>query len=193
MIIAIEGGDKAGKYTQAGLLQHALRKRNIQAITFEFPNYETRSGKTIRMYLNGEYEIPPESAYRLFEENMYADIDEVNQAIKNYDVVIMNRYYHSNMIYGRVNGLSGEWIRANPSHMPKPDMVILLDISYEESYNRQGANRDRYEKNANYFRRVVNLYRNTARREGWKVYGWALTAGEIHERILADVLKAMGK
>ena len=189
MIVVIEGGDKAGKYTQAGLLQQALKKRNIKTTVFEFPNYDTPSGKIIKQYLKGDLEMSPVSAYQLFEDNMYADIDKVKQALKDYGIVIMNRYYYSNIVYAMANGLTREWCDEHPSRMPKPDMVILLDITYEESCRRQGANRDRYEKNAEYFKKVCDIYRDEICNEGWHNYTWKNTAGETHEHILTDVLQ----
>ena len=59
MIIAIEGGDQAGKKTQSEILAQALKKRKIKTQVFSFPDYTTPIGKQIRRYLDGKTKFPP--------------------------------------------------------------------------------------------------------------------------------------
>ena len=65
MIIAIEGGDQAGKLTQSNLLEKALKKQKIKVKLFHFPDYETPIGKEIRKYLDGKRKFPPQAIHCL--------------------------------------------------------------------------------------------------------------------------------
>ena len=47
MIIAVEGGDQAGKKTQTMMLAKALRSQKIKTAVFNFPDYRTTIGKEI--------------------------------------------------------------------------------------------------------------------------------------------------
>ncbi len=44
MIVAIEGGDQAGKKTQSQMLANALKKRKLKTKVFSFPDYSTPIG-----------------------------------------------------------------------------------------------------------------------------------------------------
>jgi len=54
MIIAVEGGDQAGKKTQTMMLAKALRSQKIKTAVFNFPDYRTTIGKEINSYLHGK-------------------------------------------------------------------------------------------------------------------------------------------
>lgn len=52
----------------------------------------------------------------------------------------MNRYYHSNLIYGLANGLKQSWLENLDVGLPKADLVILLDVTQKESFSRSPRN-----------------------------------------------------
>ena len=37
----------------------------------------------------------------------------------------MNRYYHSNLVYGLANGMKQKWLENLDAGLPKADLVIL--------------------------------------------------------------------
>ena len=41
----------------------------------------------------------------------------------------MNRYYHSNLVYGLANGMKEKWLDNLDVGLPKADLVILLDVT----------------------------------------------------------------
>src|SRR3989304_7054438 len=54
-LIAIEGGDGAGKRTQTELLGRTLAARGVACVTFNSPRSESFFGKMIAGFLNGEF------------------------------------------------------------------------------------------------------------------------------------------
>jgi dTMP kinase len=104
MIIVIEGGDQAGKKTQTALLAKALKQRKIKTATFSFPDYKTPIGKEIAKYLNGKRKFPPQVIHCLLAANRWEKLNEILAAQSKNSVLIMNRYYQSNLIYGLANG-----------------------------------------------------------------------------------------
>jgi len=141
MIIVIEGGDQAGKLTQSTLLEKALKKRKIKTKLFHFPDYDTPIGKEIRKYLDGKRKFPPQVIHCLLAANRWEKVNEIKSAEEKNSVLIMNRYYHSNLVYGIANGMKTKWLESLDDGLPKADLVILLDITQKESFSRTPRNK----------------------------------------------------
>ena len=200
MIIVIEGGDQAGKLTQSTLLEKALKKQKIKTKLFHFPDYETPIGKEIRKYLDGKRKFPPQVIHCLLAANRWEKLDAILAAEKKNSVLIMNRYYHSNLVYGLANGLKQKWLESLDEGLPKADLIILLDVTQKESFSRTPRNkiggkvmkRDKFEKNKEFSTKISNLYRTVAKKKHWKIINATKSKIEVHEEILKIFLKKLG-
>ena len=200
MIIVIEGGDQAGKLTQSILLEKALKKQKIKTKLFHFPDYETPIGKEIRKYLDGKRKFPPQVIHCLLAANRWEKLDAILAAKEKNSVLIMNRYYHSNLVYGLANGLKQKWLESLDEGLPKADLVILLDVTQKESFSRTPRNkiggkvmkRDKFEKNKEFSTKISNLYRTVAKKKHWKIINATKSKIEVHEEILKIFLKKLG-
>jgi dTMP kinase len=189
MIIVIEGGDQAGKLTQSTLLEKALKKRKIKTKVFHFPDYKTPIGKEIRKYLDGKRKFPPQVIHCLLAANRWEKLNEISAAQEKNSVLIMNRYYHSNLVYGITNGMKQKWLENLDAGLPKADLVILLDVTQKESFRRQKTHRDKFEKNEEFLRKISKIYRITAKKKHWKIIDASKSKQEIHEEILKTFSK----
>ena len=189
MIIVIEGGDQAGKKTQTALLVKALKQRKIKTTTFSFPDYNTPIGKEIAKYLNGKRKFPLQVIHCLLAANRWEKLNEILAAQSKNSVLIMNRYYQSNLIYGLANGMKREWLENLDAGLPKADLVILLDVTQTESFRRKKTNRDKFEKNEEFLRKISKIYRTTAKNEHWKIIDASKPKQEVHK----DILKVFTK
>jgi len=189
MIIVIEGGDQAGKLTQSTLLEKALKKRKIRTKVFHFPDYKTPIGKEIRKYLDGKRKFPPQVIHCLLAANRWEKLNEILTAQEKNSVLIMNRYYHSNLVYGITNGMKQKWLENLDAGLPKADLVILLDVTQKESFRRQKTHRDKFEKNEEFLRKISKIYRITAKKKHWKIIDASKSKQEIHEEILKTFSK----
>ncbi len=192
MIIVIEGGDQAGKLTQSTLLEKALKKRKIKTKVFHFPDYKTPIGKEIRKYLDGKRKFPPQVIHCLLAANRWEKLNEILTAQEKNSVLIMNRYYYSNLVYGITNGMKQKWLENLDAGLPKADLVILLDVTQKESFRRQKTHRDKFEKNEEFLRKISKIYRTTAKKKHWKIIDASKSKQEIHEEILKIFSKKMG-
>ena len=192
MIIVIEGGDQAGKLTQSTMLEKALKKRKIKTKLFHFPDYKTPIGKEIRKYLDGKRKFPPQVIHCLLAANRWEKLDEIKAAQEKNSVLIMNRYYHSNLVYGLANGMKTKWLENLDAGLPKADLVILLDVSQKESFRRQKTNRDKFEKNEEFLRKISKIYKTTAKKKRWKIIDATKSKQEVHEEILKIFSKKIG-
>ena len=192
MIIVIEGGDQAGKLTQSTLLEKALKKRKIKTKLFHFPDYKTPIGQEIRKYLDGKRKFSPQVIHCLLAANRWEKFDEILAAQEKNSVLIMNRYYHSNLIYGLANGMEQKWLENLDAGLPKDDLVILLDVTQKESFHRQKTRRDKFEKNEEFLRKISKIYRITAKKKNWKIIDASKSKQEIHEEIMKTFSRKIG-
>ena len=192
MIIVIEGGDQAGKKTQSALLAKNLQKRKLKTRVFSFPDYSTPIGKEIKKYLDGQRKFPPQVIHCLLSANRWEKLEQIKQAISTNSIVIMNRYYQSNLVYGLVNGIKLDWLENLDSGLPKADLVILLDITQKESFKRKKIKRDQFEKNKNFSQKISLTYKKLAIKKRWKIVDASKTKQEVHNEILKLFVKKIG-
>lgn len=184
MIIVIEGGDQAGKKTQTRLLLTAFKKSKIKATSFSFPDYSTPIGKEIAKFLEGKRKFPPQVIHCLLAANRWEKLNQILEAKEKNSVLIMNRYYQSNLVYGLANGLRQDWLENLDYGLPKADLVILLDVSQNESFNRKRTKRDKFEKNKEFINKISKIYRTIGKKKRWKIVNASQPKDKIHQEIL---------
>jgi len=192
MIIAIEGSDQAGKKTQTAMLAKALKSQKIKTAVFDFPDYSTVIGKEIDSYLHGKRKFPPEVIHYLYAANRWEKVEEIKKSAAKNSILIMNRYYHSNIVYGIANGLKEKWLESIDAGVPKSDLVIVLDVSQTESFSRKKSKRDKFEKNKLFLKKISQIYRKLAKKNKWKIIDASGTKQETHKEILKIIFKKIG-
>ena len=189
MIIVIEGSDQAGKKTQTALLAQALKKSKIKTKTFSFPDYTTPLGKEINRFLHGKRKFPSQVIHCLLAANRWEKLQEIKSSQEQNSVLIMNRYYQSNLVYGVVNKMSLSWLEGLDEGLPKADLVIVLDVSQKESFSRKKQNRDKFEKNAQFLQTISSTYRKLAKKYHWHL----VNASQSKEQVHADIMRVISK
>ncbi len=192
MIIAIEGSDQAGKKTQTAMLAKALKSQKIKTTVFDFPDYSTVIGKEIDAYLHGKRKFPPEIIHYLYAANRWEKVEEIKKSAAKNSILIMNRYYHSNIVYGIANGLKEKWLESLDASVPKSDLVIVLDVSQTESFSRKKSKRDKFEKNKLFLKKISQIYRKLAKKHKWKIIDASGTKQETHKEVLKIIFKKIG-
>ena len=192
MIIALEGSDQAGKKTQTAMLSKALKAQKIKTEVFDFPDYSTIIGKEINNYLHGKRKFPPEIIHYLYAANRWEKLEEIKKSVAKNSILIMNRYYHSNLVYGIANGLKEKWLQSIEDGLPKADLVIVLDVSQNESFSRKKSKRDKFEKDKEFSKKISQIYRRLAKKHRWKLIDASGTKQETHQEILKIIFKKIG-
>ena len=192
MIVVFEGGDQAGKKTQTELLYRALKKQKIKTKTFSFPDYSTPIGKEIYKYLRGKRKFPPQTIHCLLAANRWEKLNQILKAQSKNSVLIMNRYYPSNLVYGIANGLKQNWLENLDAGLPRADLVFLLDVTQKESFHRKKINRDKFEKNKEFLKKISKIYRTIAKRKRWKIIDASKSKTEVHQEIMEIFSKKIG-
>jgi dTMP kinase len=179
-IIVLEGIDKAGKGTQCKLLQNDIMKAGFNCKILDFPDYSTSIGKEIRLFLDGRRSYSSEVQHMLLSVNRWEKKGEIEKMLQNGTIIIMDRYYQSNIVYGLSNGLDLNWLINLDKGLPKEDIVIILEIDPETSYKRVNRNRDLFEKNLKLLSNVKQNYQKLSQIYNWNIINGEETVEKIH-------------
>ncbi|KAI1376560.1 thymidylate kinase-domain-containing protein [Hypoxylon crocopeplum] len=166
--VVFEGMDRAGKTTQAKLLQQRCVESGREVRFMRFPDRTTPIGKMIDSYLKGETEIEDHVIHLLFSANRWEAVKKIKAELDAGHTIICDRFYHSGIVYSaakNIKSLSLSWAKAPEVGLPRPDMVLFLDLEEEVARERGGWGGEVYEK-GEMQRRVRDLF-------------WGLSMGDL--------------
>ncbi len=182
-IIALEGPDKAGKMTQSKLLVESLRRSGRISVVMDFPDYSTPIGIEISAFLEGKRDYSNELKHMLMSANRWERKREIESLVKTGTVVVINRYYQSNLVYGISNGLNIEWLINLDKGLPKEDIAIVLDVS-PSTTSLRAEKLDLFERNEKLLLDVNKNYSKLAERFSWKIINGDNSKELVHQDIL---------
>ena len=185
-IIVFEGIDKAGKTTQAKLLE---KKLGGKCVRIDFPDYSTPVGKEIKKFLDGKRNYHDEVKMMLLSANRWEKKGEIEKIVSKGTTVIMNRYYQSNLVYGISKGLKLDWLLSLDKGLPKADLVIVIDIRPNTLTSRSKNVVDTFEKDLELIGRVKKNYGILANRFNWRTVEGEKSVDEVHSQVLRIVRK----
>jgi dTMP kinase len=184
-IVVVEGMDKAGKRTQSRLLMDALKASGKICVILDLPDYNTPIGAEIRAFLDGKRDYSNELKHMLLAANRWEKKTEIESMVDNGTIIILNRYYQSNLVYGTANGLNINWLLNLDRGLPKEDIVIILEITPKVSQQRSTIEyRDKFEMDHNLLLEVHNNYRKLARRFKWNLINGEKRREDVHQDIM---------
>lgn len=213
-LIVLEGTDGSGKSTQMQLLASRLEKEGFDFRRLQFPQYSEPSSALIRMYLGGEFGENPSDVNAYAASTFYA-VDRFasfagkwKDFYENGGVLISDRYTTSNAVHQGGKMEEDEqrdffrWLydlEYEKMGLPKPDLVLLLDMPTELSrklmrHREESTNTtaDIHEKNVEYLAACRKTAARAADFYGWQKVSCAKdgeirTPEEIHEEIFGYV------
>ena len=216
VFIALEGGEGAGKSTQAQLLVTRLQREGQHATLIHEPG-TTSLGNHLRDYLKSEQRISPEAELLLFEASRAQLMAEVIRPSLDHGIsIIADRFAASSIAYqGYGRGIGGgkvEQLNDFATGGLHPNLNILLDVPYKEGLARtQGPQltlgderREELRQDAPGTRRFEELPEDFHRRvregylaqaaedpEGWTMINGTMPLNQVHQAIWEKVLEVM--
>ncbi|MBN2420825.1 hypothetical protein JXB27_00945 [Candidatus Woesearchaeota archaeon] len=205
----IEGADAAGKKMQATMLVENLRKAGLECKLFDFPRYNTPTGKIVAKYLGrGEpslfpdpTQVDPIIASMYFAADRYDEAPEIRRCIERGIIPVSNRYVESNVCHQASKKKGAERMRVVEKIMeleygllglPKPDAVFALQMPHivaaELNLNRAGIT-DGHEQNSAYLRETADLYSELSKKFGWIAVDCAPDGTRASLRTPEDIAK----
>ena len=188
-IIVIEGTDKVGKTTQSKMLMKHLKQSGKNCSILNFPDYNTPIGLEIHAFLDRKRDYPNEVKHMLLSANRWEKKKEIEIARDKGTILIMNRYYQSNLVYGISNGLDLRWLQNLDQGIPREDLVIILNAKPFILQERPVTNHDLFEKDQELLYTVHENYHKLAKLFKWKEINGERSIKHVHK----DVLKLVNE
>lgn len=182
-LIVVEGTDCSGKETQTNLLKERLIKDGNKVNKYQFPMYDTPTGKIVGgPYLGKDYicsgwfsegasNVDYKVASLLFTADRLYNIKKINDDLDNGIDVILDRYIYSNMAHQGGKELDPlkrkevynflDTLEFDLCKLPVPDVKIFLhmptDFASVLKKNRL-EKPDEHEMDENYLKNAENAY-----------------------------------
>jgi len=184
VLIAIEGIDGSGKTTIVKFLADELKRRGYNVVTFKEPT-DSEWGKRVK-----EAKLKPEEELELFLKDREWNVKyNIIPALKSGKIVILDRYYYSTIAYQSARGIDLKLIKKLNERFPKPDLVIILDISPETALKRikVRGEPDKFEK-IEFLKKVRENFLNL-KDENVFIINAELDLNTVKEKVLEVILK----
>lgn len=167
-VIAFEGIDGAGKYTQARLLAERIKEIGLEASIFSYPDYSSPYGALIKSFLMRELEVGAREQAMLYAVDMLKDVDKIRGLTGEGGIVLLDRYFPSIIAYQSAGGAGYGFVTSivAAASLVVPDIVVYLDISVETSLNRtrkRGDDLDKFEEDKSFLLSVKGFYERQMR------------------------------
>lgn len=217
-LIIIEGLDGSGKSTQTALVEKYFEEQNIDYKKIKLPDYDSPSSTLVKMYLGGEFgknadDVNAYAAGAFYAVDRFASYKlDWGRNYENGTVILADRYATSNSIYQMEKLDEKDWdsfldwsadFEYNKIGIPKPDLVIFLDMPVEISqrlmtsrYNGDENKKDVHEANVDFLNRCRRSALYTAKKQGWAVIPCSdgekpLPVEEIHNTVIEFIKKEL--
>ncbi|MAF23206.1 MAG: dTMP kinase [Roseibacillus sp.] len=139
LLIVLEGIDGTGKSTQTRLLAEALREQGFNVTHSREPTDGIYGRKLRESATTGR--LSAEEELDLFHKDRREHVERlILPALKAGDIVVLDRYYFSTMAYQGIRGFDPQEIRrTNEEFAPRPDLLLLLELSLDTAMARIGV------------------------------------------------------
>ncbi|CDF33279.1 unnamed protein product [Chondrus crispus] len=187
-LIVFEGLDRCGKTTQTRLCVEGLSRTGVKlaaGLPWRFPDRTTPIGEVLNTYLTSKTELGDEAAHLLFSANRWEKAATIREALGRGETVVYDRYAYSGVAYSVAKGLGMEWCLAADEGLPRPDVVVFLEVGVDEARGREGFGGERFEE-AETQKRVGAVF-DRLKGEGWSVVEGSGRMEEVAERVKAVV------
>lgn len=215
--IVIEGTDGSGKKTQAKILREKLNEAGINCIVQSFPNYDSPACTPVKMYLNGEFgDIGCLDAYQansLYAVDRLCTMMGLKDHIENGGSIVFDRYVESTMLHQAALIENQEErdkfldyvndFEFGKLKLPKPDLVIFLDVPVEVSKKladsrgeyKSGNKKDILEQDISHLTKAYNSGKYVANKYGWTQISCLNESGNLKsiEEISNDIFEVVKK
>jgi dTMP kinase len=189
-IIVIEGTDKAGKGSQSRMLAETLKASGKVCVILDFPDYTTPIGMEIKAFLEDKRDYLPEVKHLLFSANRWEKKKEIESMLENGTIIVMNRYWQSNLVYGVANGIETNWLLRLDKGLPKEDIVLVILVNPSISAKR-AENQDMFESDPQLAAKAYKNYLKFAKQYRWKVVDGSKSKEQVHQEITKIIRKEL--
>ena len=202
VFLAFEGGDGAGKSTQADLLADWLTGHGHTVVRTHEPGGSPIGAQVRRLLLStAEHPMSPRAEALLYAAERAEHVASVvAPAMSRGDVVVCDRYLDSSVAYQGVGrGLGADTVEQISRWATGglvPTLTVLLDLDPQQALSRSEDQADRLESEPLVcHRRVRRAFVDLAAREPHRdvILDAARPASEVHADVVEAVARVVGR
>lgn len=159
-VVALEGGDRLGKSTQAKMLEAELERAKIKAIVDKSPYKDGATYERIyEMLSSGEATRHPVVFQTIYGANRrFFQHRFLPTLAGHFEVVVLDRWLLSGRVYGAEAGIPDEVTDCIQHGLVEPDLTVVLHGS---PFPAEEAD-DAYEADEGFQRRIRDRFRRWA-------------------------------
>lgn len=192
-LIVLEGVDRAGKTTQCKRLVQALEQSGRPAEMMRFPDRTTTIGQLISAYLEKKSELEDHTVHLLFSANRWELVPLMKKKLEQGITLVVDRYAFSGVAFTSAKpGFSLDWCMRPDVGLPKPDVVMFLQLSPAEAALRGQYGEERYETSLfqkTVLQRFEELLKDSS--VNWQVIDASRSVEDVHMNIKNHSLNAV--
>ncbi|TDH08310.1 hypothetical protein EPR50_G00096410 [Perca flavescens] len=192
-LIVLEGVDKAGKTTQCKKLVQALQQSGRPAEMMRFPDRTTTIGQLISAYLEKKSDLEDHTVHLLFSANRWELVPLIKKKLEQGTTLVVDRYAFSGVAFTSAKpGFCLDWCMKPDVGLPKPDLVMFLQLSPAEAALRGQFGEERYETSV--FQKAVQQKFEQLMKDpsvNWQVIDASQSVEDVHENIRTQSLNTI--
>ncbi|XP_057599846.1 thymidylate kinase isoform X1 [Hippopotamus amphibius kiboko] len=193
------GGGKAGRRGDGGPARGAHRAggRGPRGEEHAEPQAErsTEIGKLLSSYLEKKSEVEDHSVHLLFSANRWEHVPLIKEKLSQGITLVVDRYAFSGVAFTSAKeNFSLDWCKQPDVGLPKPDLVVFLQLQLAEAAARGEFGTERYESGPfqqRALQRFQQLLGDTSL--PWKMVDASRSIEDVHREIRAlseDTIRA---
>lgn len=184
-LIVLEGVDRAGKTTQGLRLVTALCASGHRAELLRFPERSTEIGKLLSSYLEKKTELEDHSVHLLFSANRWEQVPLIKAKLNQGVTLVLDRYAFSGVAFTSAKeNFSLDWCKQPDVGLPKPDLILFLQLQLLDAASRGEFGLERYETGT-FQEQVLLCFQQlmSDKNLNWKVVDASKSIEDVHEEI----------
>jgi dTMP kinase len=190
VIISFEGGEGAGKTTNAASLGSYLTSKELPWLSFREPGGSSFSEEVRNLFLKQDLDVMAELL--LILASRAQNISRIiKPGLADDTIIIIDRFVDSTLVYqGIVGGLGYERVKDIMGHTGtwiEPDLTFTMDVSPELGLSRIKPS-DRFEhRGQEYHQRIRDAFLSISCDDRHRIIDTSLGWEQAHERIIKEV------
>jgi dTMP kinase len=172
------------------MLAETLKASGKVCVILDFPDYTTPIGMEIKAFLEDKRDYLPEVKHLLFSANRWEKKKEIESMLENGTIIVMNRYWQSNLVYGVANGIETNWLLRLDKGLPKEDIVLVILVNPSISAKRAEI-QDMFESDPQLAAKAYKNYLKFAKQYRWKVLDGSKSKEQVHQEITKIIRKEL--
>lgn len=172
--------------TQVSVLGFSTRSVHTSALTcVSLLERSTEIGKLLSSYLEKKREVEDHSVHLLFSANRWEQVPLIKEKLSQGITLVVDRYAFSGVAFTSAKqDFSLHWCKQPDIGLPKPDLVVFLQLALAEATKRAEFGQERYE-NGPFQERALQQFHQLMGDTtlNWQVVDASRSIEAVHEEI----------